>query len=141
MFKVDLNTVGTYQLNFKTSYFLAISIYKTPGKLCHQGPYKKSHFNLFFAQGRCFPVDGKWVCQTEEFYGPINRSARLYSVYIVPSRTASLTGTKSALNKVQSSLGQLTDSLCQAPPGLGRARSRPCETPRRVGRCSGSRVV
>lgn len=85
-------------------------------------------------------MDAKWECQPEEFYGAINKSARLYSMYIAPSRAASLTGTKSALNEVQPLLGQLTDSLCQAPPGLGRPRSPPCETPRRVGRCSGSQA-
>lgn len=66
-------------------------------------------------------------------------------VYITLQSSASLTGIESTLNEVQPSLGQLTDSLCQAPPALGRPRSpsceRPrspsCETPRRVGRCSG----
>lgn len=62
-------------------------------------------------------MDAKWECQPEEFYGPINKCARLYSMYIAPSRAASLTGTESVPNKVQPLLGQLTDSLCQAPPG------------------------
>lgn len=62
-------------------------------------------------------MNAKWECQPEEFYGPINKHARLYSMYIAPYRAASLTGTESALNKVQPLLGQLTDSLCQAPPG------------------------
>lgn len=85
-------------------------------------------------------MDAKWECQPEEFYGPINKRARLYCMNIAPFRAAFLTGTEASLNKVQPLLGQLTDSLCQAPPGLGRPRSAPCETPRRAGRCSGSRA-
>lgn len=63
----------------------------------------------------------------------------IHRVYSTLQSSPSLTGTKSALNKVQPSLGQLTDSLCQALPGL--RRSPPCETLRRVGRCSGWRKV
>lgn len=86
-------------------------------------------------------MDAKWKCQPGKFYSPISVHARLYSMYGAPSGPASLIGTESALNTVPPSLtaqfrGQLRASLCQAPPGLGRPRSPPCETPRKVGRCS-----
>lgn len=73
-------------------------------------PVKKNPILTFFAQGRCFLVDANWKCQPGRFYRPINKHARLYSTYIAPSGTASLTGTEPALNKVQPSLLSSTGS-------------------------------
>lgn len=64
----------------------------------------KSHFNLFFARGRCVLVGAKWKCQPGEFYDPINKHTGLCSIYIAPSGPVSLAGTQSALNEVQPSL-------------------------------------
>lgn len=64
-------------------------------------PLKKNPILIPFAQGKCFLVNTKWKCQSEKFYSPINKHARLHSMYTAPSRPASLTGTEFALHKVQ----------------------------------------